>query len=168
MGRPLNWCGEGVGQCQPPPWSPTFIIGSLVGPQIWDWIEQHCFWLQQELPGGCQRFPPMLNITGGAPSSTTHLSQLCLHLAGLGVLLPSLPCLAHHWAGPGHLGMWQQPWESRHCGNLLSRVWEGNFTLMCCSVFAQNIQELTIEPGIPAPPPELRLAFQVHLKMWKE
>ena len=38
---------------------------------------------------------------------------------------------------------------------------------MCGSVIAQNIQELTKEPGVPSPPPELRLAFQVHLKMWK-
>ena len=38
---------------------------------------------------------------------------------------------------------------------------------MCGSVIAQNFQELTKEPGVPSPPPELRLAFQVHLKMWK-
>ena len=38
---------------------------------------------------------------------------------------------------------------------------------MCVSVIAQNIQEMTKEPGVPSPPPELRLAFQVHLKMWK-
>ena len=36
------------------------------------------------------------------------------------------------------------------------------------SAVAQNIiQDLTKEPGVPTPPPELRLAFQVHLKMWK-
>ena len=38
---------------------------------------------------------------------------------------------------------------------------------MCGSAIAQNIQELTKEAGVPSPPPELRLAFQVHLKMWK-
>ena len=38
---------------------------------------------------------------------------------------------------------------------------------MCVSVIAQNFQELTKEAGVPTPPPELRLAFQVHLKMWK-
>ena len=38
---------------------------------------------------------------------------------------------------------------------------------MCGSAVAQNFQELTKEPGVPTPPPELRLAFQVHLKMLK-
>ena len=55
--------------------------------------------------------------------------------------------------------MWQCGREQGNCGNLLSGVWEGSSLVMNTNILSH--QELAKESGVPVPPPELRLAFEV-------
>ena len=105
-------CGEGAGQCQPSSPILTNIISKVRLLDLKSGIELSSFvsgYNKNYQVAVTQYLLKHLVTTGGAPSSPARDDQLRLHLAGLGVLLPTLPGLAHHRAGPGHLGMWQQP-----------------------------------------------------------
>ena len=100
-------------------------------------------------------------IPGGAPSFPTSHTQLGINVHCVGVFCFSLLCLAYHWPRPRRPFLWQHTGERKNRGDFLSGVREGNSNSHQHKQKESNHQELTKESGVPVPPPELRLAFEV-------